>query len=259
MKSFPPDSQPFDDHGASVFWAFAFERRPLIRIFPRALVSLQAWCSDINFEQIYLRVVLHEWQRGLGGFAGGEVQSGRWAGGPFGPLASTTGGGRGCGSNAAVAAAATAAAAEAAAASKAAAAHEAPPKPLPRRTSGAPSTYARPRISPTCRKSPAAARDSWTARTFPGGGVWSGGPGPRPRGDGAWVVAAPRHGLRRGHRDGLRPLHGKGFGSGCRLPVRSAMGPRCACCGEGGAGHRGGGACGWGGGGSSCLHRIMSF
>ena len=33
------------------------------------------------------------------------------------------------------------------------------------------------------------------------------GPGPRPRGDGAWVVAAPRHGLRRGHRDGLRPLH----------------------------------------------------
>ena len=33
------------------------------------------------------------------------------------------------------------------------------------------------------------------------------GPGPRPRGDGAWVVAAPRHGLRRGHRDGLRPMH----------------------------------------------------
>ena len=63
-----------------------------------------------------------------GGFAGGEVQSGRWAGGLFGPLASTTGGGRGCGSNAAVAAAATAAAAEAAAASKAAAAHEAATK-----------------------------------------------------------------------------------------------------------------------------------
>ena len=49
--------------------------------------------------------------------------------------------------NAAVAAAATAAAAEAAAASKAAAAHEAPPKPLPRRTSGAPSTCARPRVN----------------------------------------------------------------------------------------------------------------
>ena len=44
-----------------------------------------------------------------------------------------------------------------------------------------PSTCACPRISPTCRKSPAAARDSWTARTFPGGGVWSGGP----RSDGA--------------------------------------------------------------------------
>ena len=25
------------------------------------------------------------------------------------------------------------------------------------------------------------------------------------RGDGVWVIAAPRHGLRRGHRDGLRP------------------------------------------------------
>jgi hypothetical protein len=34
---------------------------------------------------------------GAGGrIAGDEVQSGRWAGGPFGPLASTTGGGRGC-------------------------------------------------------------------------------------------------------------------------------------------------------------------
>ena len=116
--------------------------------------------------------------------------------------------------NAAVAAAATAAAAEAAAASKAAAAHEAPPKPLPRRTSGAPSTYARPRISPTCRKSPAAARDSWTARNFPGGGVCSGGL--RPRGDGAWVVAAPRHGLRRDHRDGLRPPHARVHGASKR-------------------------------------------
>ena len=144
----------------------------------------------------------------------------------FGPLASTTGGGRGCGSNAAVAAAATAAAAEAAAASKAAAAREAPPKPLPRRTSGAPSTYACPRISPTCQKSPAAARDSWTARTFPGGGVWSGGPGPRPRGDGAWVVAAPRHGLRRGHRNGLRPLHLRvhGLRSGLLVALRECHG-----------------------------------
>ena len=66
LKSSPPDSRPFDDHGASVPWAFAFERRPLIRIFSRALVSLQVWCSDINFEQIYLhhRAVLNEWQRG---------------------------------------------------------------------------------------------------------------------------------------------------------------------------------------------------
>jgi hypothetical protein len=40
---------------------------------------------------------------------------------------------------------------------------------------------------------------------FLGCGVWSGGPGPRPRGDGVWVIAAPRHGLQRGHRDGLRP------------------------------------------------------
>ena len=38
-------------------------------------------------------------------------------------------------------------------------------------------------VAETCRKSPAAARGSWTARTSPGGGVWSGGPGPRPRGD----------------------------------------------------------------------------
>ena len=87
LKRAFPDPQPVDDRGVNVPLAFAFERRPLIRISPRALVSLQAWCSDINFEQIYLRVVLHEWQRGLGGFAGGEVQSGRWAGGPFGPLA----------------------------------------------------------------------------------------------------------------------------------------------------------------------------
>ena len=226
MKSACTDSQPVDGRGANVSWAFAFERRLLIRIFSRALVSLQVWCSDINFEQIYLRVVLHEWQRGLGRIrwwrSSKRAMGWRaiWAAGFYYRWR------RGCGSNAAVAAAATAAAAEAATASKAAAAHEAPPKPLPWRMSGAPSTYARPRISPTCRKSPAAVQDSWTARTFPGGGVWSGGPGPRPRGDGAWVVAAPRHGLRRGHRDGLRPFHVRvhGLRSGLLVALRECHG-----------------------------------
>ena len=68
LKSAFPDPQPVDDRGVNVPWAFAFERRPLIRIFSRSLVSLQIWCSDINFEQIYLhhRAVLHEWQRGWG-------------------------------------------------------------------------------------------------------------------------------------------------------------------------------------------------
>ena len=68
MKSTYPDSQPVDDRGANVSWAFAFERRPLIRIVSRALVSLQVWCSGIDFEQIYLhhRVLLHKWKRGLG-------------------------------------------------------------------------------------------------------------------------------------------------------------------------------------------------
>ena len=50
LEEFPIDSQPVDLHGANVSCAFAFERRPLIRIFARALVSLQVWCSDINFE-----------------------------------------------------------------------------------------------------------------------------------------------------------------------------------------------------------------
>jgi hypothetical protein len=52
------------------------------------------------------------------------------------------------------------------------------------------------------------------------------GPGPRPRGDGAWVVAAPRHGLRRGHRDGLRPLHVRvhGLRSGLLVALRECHG-----------------------------------
>ena len=40
------DPQPVDGRGAILPWAFAFERRPLIRIFSRALASLQVWCSD---------------------------------------------------------------------------------------------------------------------------------------------------------------------------------------------------------------------
>ena len=52
---------------------------------------------------------------------------------------------------------------------------------------------------------------------------------------------------------------GKGFGSGCWLPLGSAMGPRCACRGEAGVGRGGRGANGRGGRESSCLHRIMSF
>ena len=52
---------------------------------------------------------------------------------------------------------------------------------------------------------------------------------------------------------------GMGFGSGCWLPVGSAMGPRCACRGQAGVGRRGRGAHGHWGHGSSCLHRIMFF
>ena len=101
--------------------------------------------------------------------------------------------------NAAVAAAA---AAEAASASKAAAAHEA--LPLPRRTSGALSTCARPLKSPTCLRA-RQRRDTHGRRgLFRGGRCLEWG-GSASCGDGAWVVAAPRHGLRRGHRDGLRP------------------------------------------------------
>ena len=203
-------------------WAFAFERRPLIRIPPVRWFPCRSGVLTFILSKSTCELYYINGSGAWGGFAGGEVQSGRWAGGLLGPLASITGGGRGCGSNAAVAAAATAAAAEATTASKAAAAHEAPPKPLPRRTSGARSTYARPRISPTCRKSPAAAHGSLTARTFPGGGVRGGGP----RGDVAWAVAAPRHGLRRGHRDGLRPLHVRvhGLRSGLLVALRECHG-----------------------------------
>ena len=52
---------------------------------------------------------------------------------------------------------------------------------------------------------------------------------------------------------------GKGFRSGCWLPLGSAMGPRCACRGEAGVVRGGRGANGRGGHGSSCLHRIMFF
>ena len=53
---------------------------------------------------------------------------------------------------------------------------------------------------------------------FLGCGVWSGGPGPRPRGDGVWVIAAPRHGLQRDHRAAFDPrssharVHGEYLG-----------------------------------------------
>ena len=47
LKRVFQNPQPVEGRGAFVSWAFAFERRPLIRIFPRALVSLQVWCSDI--------------------------------------------------------------------------------------------------------------------------------------------------------------------------------------------------------------------
>ena len=52
---------------------------------------------------------------------------------------------------------------------------------------------------------------------------------------------------------------GRGFRSGCWLPLGSAMGPRCACRGEAGVVRGGRGANGRGGHGSSCLHRIMFF
>ena len=52
---------------------------------------------------------------------------------------------------------------------------------------------------------------------------------------------------------------GKGFGSGCRMLLGNAMGPRCACRGEAGVGRGGRGAYSLGGRGSSCLHRIKFF
>jgi hypothetical protein len=121
--------------------------------------------------------------------------------------------------NTAVAAAATAAAAEAAADSKAATAHEAATKAAAAANERRALDVRTPSNKPDLPKKMAAARNSWAVRTFPGGGVWSGGPGPRPRGDGASVVAAPRHGLRRGHRDGLRPFHVQVHGLRCGLLV----------------------------------------
>ena len=123
--------------------------------------------------------------------------------------------------NAAVAAAATDAAAEAAAASKAAAAHEAAAEAAAaaneRRALDVRLEKARPAVRARRRRGIHGRRG-----TFPGSGVWSGGPGPRPRGDGAWVVAAPRHGLRRDHRDGLRPPYARVHG--LRIELLVALG-----------------------------------
>jgi hypothetical protein len=58
---------------------------------------------------------------------------------------------------------------------------------------------------------------------------------------------------------------GWGFGSGCRLLLGSAMGPRCACRGEAGVGRRGRGANGRGGAwvpiafAASCSFALVSF
>jgi hypothetical protein len=82
--------------------------------------------------------------------------------------------------NAAVAAAATAAAAEAAAASKAAAAHEAAAKAAAAANERRALDVRTLSKKMTCRKSPAAARDSWTARTFPGVRCLEWGPGSAP-------------------------------------------------------------------------------
>jgi hypothetical protein len=51
----------------------------------------------------------------------------------------------------------------------------------------------------------------------------------------------------------------QGFGSGCWLPLGSAMGTRCACRGEAGVVRGGRVANGRGGHGPSCLRRIMCF
>jgi hypothetical protein len=108
---------------------------------------------------------------------------------------------------AAEAAVAAAAAAEAAAASKAAAAHEAAAKAAAAANERRALDVRTPSKKPDLPKEPGGGAGLMDGEDFSGGGgVWSGGPGPRPRGDGAWVVAAPRHGLRRGHRDGLRPF-----------------------------------------------------
>ena len=82
--------------------------------------------------------------------------------------------------NFAVAAAATAAAAEAAAASKAAAAHEAAAKAAAAANERRALDVRTLSKKMTCRKSPAAARDSWTARTFPGVRCLEWGPGSAP-------------------------------------------------------------------------------
>ena len=101
--------------------------------------------------------------------------------------------------NAAVAAAATAAAAEAAAASKAAAALEAFAKAAAAANERCVLDVRTPSKKPDLPKEPSGGAGLMDGGDFPGGGVWSGGLGPRPRGDGARVVAAPRHGLRRCH------------------------------------------------------------
>jgi len=51
-----------------------------------------------------------------------------------------------------------------------------------------------------------------------------GGPCPRPCGDGAGNFAAPRHGLRRGHRDGLRPSHARVHGESLGLVFAAEVG-----------------------------------
>ena len=73
---------------AVVSWAFAFERRPLIRIL-LPCVGSPAGTS----------IWVHEWQRGLGRnrWRRGSKRVIGWRG-LFGPLVTTRGGGRGCGS-----------------------------------------------------------------------------------------------------------------------------------------------------------------
>ena len=124
------------------------------------------------------------------------------------------------------AAVAAAAAVEAAAPSKAAdtaAAHEAAAKAAAATNERRALDARTPSEKPDLPREPGGDAGLVGDEDFSGGPVFGvGGPGPHPRGDGAGVVTAPRHGLRRGHRDDLRPSHARVHGQSLGLVFAAA-------------------------------------